>query len=174
MRSFTLNLSGAQWRRCCPKVKFRCPQGKVKRLSSGNHNLPEPTNPDDRDSSSNGGGNYLYIGELNYSPNYLTELRKLAERNPELAEKYIDNKERADIREDRSFRIALFLTVFMVLAIVGIGGWTVVNLGWLQSLVFIGILVAASHVVVAILKGEFSETSWLGRFVTGQKPKSDD
>lgn len=143
-------------------------------MSSGNHNLPEPTNPDGQDSASNGGGNHLYIGELNYSPNDLTELRRIAEQNPELAEKLIDNKERADIREDRSFRIALFLTVFMVLAIVGIGGWTVVNLGWWQSFLFIGILVAASHVVVAILKGKFSETSWMGRFVTGQKPKPDE
>lgn len=79
----------------------------------------------------------LYVENLHYSPNSITELRRLAETNPELAEKIIDGQNDAVRLSNVSEWVGFGVTGAIALtAIIGFV-FVVVNLGWWQSLTFI-------------------------------------
>lgn len=118
--------------------------------------------------------NHLYVGELNYHANDLSELRRLSEVNPELANKIVENQERASIREDRSFRLGLIVATVLALAMVGGGAYVVVGIGWWQTIVFVSVILGASHLLRTVLTGEFADTSWFGRFLSPKPPSDDD
>ena len=46
--------------------------------------------------------------------------------------------------------------------------WTLVSLGWWQSIMFVASLLGISHVLRTVLKGEFSDTSWFGQIMRGK------
>jgi len=144
------------------KIKAKQP------LQDDQQNLPEISN----DSSSNKGGesNALYVNTLNYNANDLTELRKLAESSPEIAGRVLENQERQHQRKENSYRLALLVAGVISLTLVAGGAYVLVGLGWFQTLLFIAILLGSSHVIRAVLKGEFSDTSWFGAILKG-KPK---
>lgn len=136
-------------------------------------NLPE-TNDGQTNSSSDGGGQHLYVDTLNYNASDLTELRKLAATNPDLAKKVLDLQDRKDRRKDRSYRLGLVFTCVLAIVIICSGTYLLVNVGLWQALAFVCVLLGISHVLRAILKGEFSDTSWFGKFLSGAKTNSDE
>jgi hypothetical protein len=125
--------------------------------------LPDRTPASDRRKGTN--PNSLIVENFHYTPNSITELRRLAETNPELAEKIVDAQDRAS----RRFAVSewLGLGVAGSIAIVAILGFVliVVELGWWQSIVFVLVMLAASHLLRTIMTGEWSDTSWFGRFL---------
>lgn len=121
-----------------------------------------------------GGG--LYVENLHYNPNSITELRRLAETNPDLAEKIIDGQNNAVKLSNVSEWVGICVTgIIAMTAIVGFVV-VVVKLGWWQSIAFTLILLAVSHLLRTILTGEWSDTSWLGRAFSkaGIEPHKDE
>ncbi len=98
----------------------------------------------------------------------LAELRRLCETSPELAHKIIDNEERQAIREARSEMLGIVIAGVPAVAMIGAGAYVLVRIGWWQAIVLVVVFLGVSHVLRAVLKGEFSDTSWFGRFLSGQ------
>lgn len=124
----------------------------------------------------------LNIGNLHYHGNDLAELRKLAEVSPELAEKLIDQRDREDQRDHASYRFGLGATIFLVLGALVCLTFMFVYVGPWSTVAVIGVLLAIALLLRVILTGQWSETSWIGRFLNaliqllGGEPisKSDD
>ncbi|MYG28459.1 MAG: hypothetical protein F4213_20990 [Boseongicola sp. SB0677_bin_26] len=50
----------------------------------------------------------------------------------------------------------------------------VVQLGWWQSIAFIFVMLALSHVLRTLMTGEWSDTSWIGQLLKrGASPNAD-
>jgi len=109
---------------------------------------------------------------VHFQPNNLAEIASLADRHPELAAKIVDNDNAKNIRETRSFMLGMVVTGLVAISVVGFATWALVSLGWWQSLMLIGVLLGVSHVLRTILKGEWSDTSWLAKLL-GVKPPKD-
>ncbi|WP_141246486.1 hypothetical protein [Actibacterium ureilyticum] len=134
--------------------------------------LPDrvPANARDRENV-----NALYVENFHYSPNSISELRRLAESNPELAEKIVDSQDRVARLYSISEWIGMVVSAVLGLSIIAGFVSMVVNLGWWQSLAFVLLMLATSHLLRTVLTGEWSETSWLGPiFKASGFPKSDD
>lgn len=118
----------------------------------------------------------LSVDVFNYNPNSLTELRKIAESNPDLASKIVDSQTKgmkwANISEWFGIAVAGALGLTAILGFVAI----VVKLGWWQSVAFLALLLCVSHVMRTLLTGEWSDTSWFGQFLkkSGAPPDKDD
>jgi hypothetical protein len=139
--------------------------------SSNESNLPDriPASRSGRTS----GGQYLSIENFHYTTNDLTELRKLAEVNAELAHKVVESQTKATTMRETSERIGI--VVAGTLAMTAVVGFVVfvVKLGWWQSIVFVLVLLGISHVLRTILTGKWSETSWFGAFLKARGGRSD-
>lgn len=142
-----------------------------------------PAAPVDENNSSHGQGgtsNYLSIDSLHYHANDLAELRKLAESSPLLAEKIIDQRDREHARENTSFRIGLLSTIALVMFAIGSLTFMLVKLGVIASICAILGILAIALLIRVILTGEWSETSWFGKGITGLvtmlggKPEPED
>jgi hypothetical protein len=141
-----------------------------------------PSPPTGKNPPNNGGGApgeggvNLNIENFHYTANELAELRRIAERNPELADKLVDHKERAEIREDKSFRLGLICASTIAIVLFGGVCYTIVQLGVWQSIVFVAAMLALSHILRSVLTGEWSDTSWFGKMISGNKtpPPEDD
>lgn len=131
--------------------------------------LPAPSNGKDDGGSSGDGGRHLYVDTLNYRANDLTELRKLAETNPDIAKQVLDLQDWKDRRKERSYRLGLVFTSLIAISILACGTYLLVNVGVWTTVAFVSVLLGISHVVRSILKGEFSETSWFGKIISGKK-----
>lgn len=107
----------------------------------------------------------LKVGTLNYTANSLTEIRKIAETNPELAEKIVDSQYKVarwyHVSELVGISVAAAVAIVIILGFVQIVVW----LGWWQSLAFIAVMLGLSHVLRTLLTGEWSDTSWFGRLL---------
>lgn len=147
------------------------PHQKAQTQLSDNANLPAARSNGASGSEDDAGGQHLYVNTLNYRANDLAELRKLAETSPELANKLLENQDRQNSRSERSYRLGLGMAGLITLAIVAGGSYVLVSLGWWQTVVFVLVLLGVSHVLRSVLKGEFSETSWFGNFLSGAKKK---
>lgn len=131
--------------------------------------LPAPPDRETPNDGSNGNGergnNFLAIGQFHYHGNDLSELRKLAEHNPELAEQLIRNSDKADQRSHLSYRFGLLVSFVLLIAIIVAVLAVIVLEGiWVATVIIAGIL-AVALLVRVILTGEWSDTSWFGRFV---------
>lgn len=124
-------------------------------------------------SRGDGSGNHLYVKQLNYHPNDIGELRRLAEQNPELAHKLVDNREAEHRREENSFRLGLYVSGALAIVLTCGGAYVLVNIGWWQTIVFVLVLLGTSHLTRAVLTGKFSDTSWFGKFLTGASDKDE-
>lgn len=121
------------------------------------------------------GAKSLHVENFHYNPNSLTELRKIAETNPELASKIVDSQTKVarwyNISEWVGFGVAGVIALAVIVGFVAI----VVQLGWWQSIAFLLIILAISHVLRTVLTGEWSDTSWLGQILKGMgAPPNDD
>lgn len=113
------------------------------------------------------GNNILQIGQLHYYGNDLAELRKLAEVSPKLAEKVVDQRDREDRRGHASYRFGLLATVGLLLGVVAAFTLIFIFAGVVATLVLIGVLLAIALLIRVILTGEWSDTSWFGKLVSG-------
>lgn len=122
------------------------------------------------------GVNSLKVDNFYYSPNSLTELRKIAEVDPELAGKIVDSQTKAvrwfNVSEWVGIAVAGSIAIAIILGFVLI----VVHLGWWQSVAFLVLMLCLSHVIRTLLTGEWSDTSWFGKTLRGlgASPKQDD
>lgn len=114
------------------------------------------------------------VDNLHYHPNEITELRRLAEQNPELAHKIVDFKVEAVRLKDRSFRIGIVSTALLAVTIVISACVTLIYLGPWQSLLLVGVLLGVSHILRVILTGKWSDTSWFGKLIAGKQSSEPD
>ena len=143
-------------------------------------NLPvDPSSGGTDGSSSDDGPKFLSIGTLNYQANDIAELGKLAERNPDLAHKIVEQRETEGRREHRSYRFALIVTSALILGIIASLTYLLSEVGPWATVGVIGVFLVIAAFLRVILTGEWSETSWVGVIVKaivgrlGGKPRSD-
>lgn len=137
----------------------------VQLSNDSSDNLPQdPRRPQARPSP----GRAIYIDSLHYHPNDMSELRRINDTNPELAAAIVSANLEATRREDGSFRLGLIVTALLAAVILGGTAYIVVNVGWWQTIAFIFGMLGVSHLLRVILTGEWSDTSWLGRLLTGK------
>lgn len=109
--------------------------------------------------------NTLNVNNLHVHGNDLRELTKLAQINPDLANKVVDQRDRQSAREEGSFRIGLAATLtLLVVLIIGVV-YVVVNAGTIALALTIGVIVATALLLRVVLTGEWSETSWIGHLL---------
>lgn len=110
-----------------------------------------------------GTSRYLSVGNINYNESDIRALKDLAEVDPDLAKRVVDQKDEADKRDHASFRLGLIVAaVITTVAIVTVGA-AIVLLGVIPSLIFIVALLIITVLVRAILTGQWSDASWIGR-----------
>lgn len=118
-----------------------------------------------------GGGetnhNYLNVEHLHLHGNDLAELRRIAETNPDLAERIIEHRDAEDRREHVSFRLGLVSTAILALAILITLSVLLIWVGIIGTFVSIIGIIAVALLVRVILTGEWSDTSWFGKAVEG-------
>lgn len=103
--------------------------------------------------------------DLHYYGNDLSELRKLAEQNPKLAEKIIDQREASDVRRHVSYRLGLGTSVLFAALLFGGLGTFIVFVGIWNAIGVAIIILAVALLVRVVLTGEWSDTSWFSRAV---------
>ena len=99
-------------------------------------------------------------------------MKKLADNHPELADKITNDRVKIVRIENNTERFGIFFASVVAIVLFIAAAFTLVELGWWQSFMFVAILLGVSHVLRTILKGEFSDTSWFGRMLGG-KPGKD-
>ena len=125
------------------------------------------SHPSRAGSSANHNSLNIDISNLHYHPNDLSELRKIAEISPELAEKLIAQKDRSEDRETSSFRIGIVSTL-LLLALLIIGTvYVVIYAGIIALICLIAVILAVALLIRVILTGEWSETNWVGHIIKG-------
>lgn len=134
-----------------------------------NENLPDL--PDDVELPK---GGVVNIENFNHSTNDLDALRRLAEVDPELAKEVVRNKDNANRRETNSFTMAVFASVALVAFMICAGALVLINLGALETAIFVAIMLGCSHVVRVILTGKWSSTSWIGSLLQRSKSTNDN
>ena len=128
-----------------------------------------PINPSSSESGPEDNNRYLTIyGDVHYTPNELSELKKLADDHPELAARIVSNRSQEVLLSHRTERLGMLLAVAFGLVLISGTAWTLVSLGWWQSIMFVASLLSISHVLRTVLKGEFSDTSWFGQIMRGK------
>ncbi len=141
-------------------------------------NLPRDPNSDAEDGArgNNSGPSYdLTIqGDVHLTPNDIAELRKLADEHPELAAQIVNDRSKMAELENNTERLGMISAVLLGFALIVGTSYSLVQLGWWQSIMFVGALLGISHVLRTILKGEFSDTSWFGQIMTGRPKKAPD
>ncbi len=129
--------------------------------------LPADSRPDDSGGSAgNGAGQSVNIQNFHYENNDIDALKRMADDHPELADKLVDNRMREVAIMANSECLGMFMATILGISLVGGMSWTLVSLGWWQSLMFVAALRGISHILRTLLKGEFSDTSWFGRILT--------
>jgi hypothetical protein len=115
-----------------------------------------------RTSSDNSGIN---IENLNYTASDVDALRRMAEVNPELAERIVDQRDRENQRENVSYRFGVVAASVLLIAILAFTFGCLAYVGFLATLGLIGVVLACALLVRVVLTGEWSETSWFGSLV---------
>ncbi|WP_282029226.1 hypothetical protein [Paracoccus marcusii] len=110
-----------------------------------------------------------YVENLHYHANDLTELRRIAETNPELASEIVQSNLATNRLVDGSYRLGLILA--SVLAFILAAGVVTIALvlGVWQTIVFIAAMLGIGHLLRVVLTGEWSDTSWFARFIGAKK-----
>jgi hypothetical protein len=95
----------------------------------------------------------------------LRELTRLAEINPDLADKVLDQRENQSVREDANFRIGLIATLALLMTLIFGVVFVVVYAGIAALALTVFLFLATALLLRVILTGEWSETSWIGSLV---------
>jgi hypothetical protein len=122
----------------------------------------------------------LNVENLHYYGNDLRELARLAKVNPKLAEKVVKQRDAANQRENMSYRFAVVATSGLVLGVLGSVAYLTVNAGILAAIASVAVLLAVAVLLRVVLTGEWSDTSWFGKFLNalvkllgGNQPETD-
>lgn len=126
---------------------------------------PERVRARDRDARA------LFIENLHYHATDMSELRRIAEADPVLAHKIVDNAADENRMIAGSYRLGLIVTAILAAVVLAGAAYIIVNIGWWQTIVFVLAMLGVSHVLRVVLTGEWSDTSWFARFL---RKKSDD
>ena len=143
-----------------------------------------PQNPDKPSSQNNESGRsqgdrFLAINHLHYHANDISELRKLAEVDPTLAEKVIDQRDKENERIVGSYNLAVIATSVLLAFILGCGTLLIVFAGLLKTMAAIALVLACALFIRAVLTGQWSDTSWFGKLLSailkllGGAPRQD-
>ena len=128
-------------------------------------NLPAPPPESNDDSESVGGNQILNIGSYHYYGNDLKEIGRIAETNPELAEKLIESSDRHHQRSNFSYRFGIMATLVLVAMILA----TFLTLFILKGIVATFAIVACFSVVAlltrVILTGQWSNDTVVGKAI---------
>lgn len=128
-----------------------------------------------RSASSSSSYEVTIQGDVHLTPNDIAELHKLADRHPELAKQIVKDRREFVVLNNNTERLGMILSVLLGFALIVGASYSLVRLGWWQSIMFVGALLGISHVLRTILKGEFSDTSWFGQIMTGRpRGEADD
>jgi hypothetical protein len=111
-------------------------------------------------------GQVLNVENLHYYGNDLRELTKLAKVNPKLADKVIKQRDLANHRENVSYRLAVISTSALVLGVLASVAYLTVNAGILATISSIAVLLSVAVLLRVVLTGEWSDTSWFGKFLS--------
>ncbi len=132
-------------------------------------NLPAANDQRSKEEDGGGrrdGGRFLAINNLHYYANDIAELRKLAEIDPLLAEKVIDQRDRESARAAASYNFGLISTVTLLSVVLVAFTVLLIFAGLFQTLVAVAAILATALLVRVIMTGEWSETSWFGKMVS--------
>ncbi len=124
----------------------------------------ESQNERERDASN--GNNHLNINNFHYSANDMTELRKIAEQDPELARLVVTQRDKSDQREHTSERIGLVVASTLGLATLAAIVSLIFYGGIFKLIVGVALIVVLSALVRVVLTGEWSDTSWTGQLLS--------
>ena len=113
-------------------------------------------------------------GDVHLTPNDIAELRKLADSHPDLAKQIVDDRREFVVIDNNTTRLGMILAIILGVALVIGTSYTLVKLGWWQSIMFVGALLGISHILRTLLKGEFSDTSWFGQIMSGRPKRTPD
>lgn len=123
-----------------------------------------PPSPNDPPPERRSGG-ILNIGQFHYHGSDLAELRKLAEVDPSLASKVVDQRDAEDGRANASYRFGIAASAVLVLGVVAAFAVILIFAGPIESAVVIGGILAVALLIRVILTGEWSDTSWFGKMM---------
>ncbi len=129
--------------------------------------LPATDKDSDKDNKDGrrDGGRFLAINHLHYHANDISELRKLAEVDPLLADKVVDQRDRESARVTASYNFGLLCTIVLLAMLLIATVVLLVFLGVFETLIAIAAILALALLVRVILTGEWSDTSWFGKLV---------
>lgn len=135
--------------------------------------MPDVINQSSDSKREQGINQSLAIQELHLHGNDLDALRRLAEANPELAHKVVDNNDAQHRRAGRSNIIGMIVAGTLLVAILAAVVISVIFLGVVQCIALVLVLLGCAFTLRVLLTGEWSETSWLGRIIGGAAHKED-
>lgn len=131
-----------------------------------NEQVPVP--PQGSDEGGNAGvHNTLNVDNLHIHGNDIRELTRLAQTDPDLAHKIVDQAADQARLEADSYRLALVVSLILFVAIIIGVAYVVVHSGVLALVCVIATILATAALVRAILTGEWSDTSWIGQLLGG-------
>ena len=128
--------------------------------------LPEKPDKAASGSANNSDTRILAIRELHYHGNDLAELRKIAEQNPALAAKIVDQRDQEDSRFNVSYRFGIVGSLVLVGMLLCSVTMLLINVGIWATLGLTVVILAVALLIRVILTGEWSDTTWFGKFVS--------
>jgi hypothetical protein len=105
----------------------------------------------------------LNVENFHYYGNDLRELGKIADSNPDLANKIVDQNDKFNARHHGSYRFGLVASLLLVVATLGTIAYLMVNVGMMATIGAVGIILGVALMIRVILTGQWSETSWVGK-----------
>lgn len=138
---------------------------------------PENQGSDGRSAADTGrpSSYHLHLHNPHLHANDIDAYRRLAsECGIDFAEKVLASNERKDKREFRSFIVGMITAGGVLAVIIWSITATIIKLGWFPTLGVALLLLACSHVLRVLLTGEWSSTSWFGRFISDPPKRQND
>lgn len=111
------------------------------------------------------GDRFLSIKDFHYHANDIAELRKLAEVDPDLAAKIIEQRDREHARERASYNFGMLCAVGLLAMVLIAFTCLLIFAGLFSTLAAIAGILAVALLVRVILTGEWSDTSWFGKLL---------
>lgn len=130
-------------------------------------NLPITPNESNDETGDNGGNQILNIGSYHYYGNDLKEIGRIAENNPELAEKLIDSSDKHHQRSNFSYRFGIAATLLLVAMILASFLTLFILKGILATFGIVACFGVVALLIRVILTGQWPEDTFIGKTVQG-------
>ncbi len=129
-----------------------------------NEILP-PEKRDDQSGDEPRRGNHLLINHLHYYANDIAELRKLAEIDPELAKRVVEQRDKENERIVGSYNLGMITAGTLLGLILIVVTCLIIFAGILETIASVAVILACALFVRVVISGEWSETSWFGKLI---------